>query len=317
MRLTSILKLCALLPMFALIQGLTCYTVEEPPCPPIEIPENTGECSKFCSPDYDTFMGRTFRLTRLEIDEPYEFAELLNPMWGTDILNNVLNVLFVVTAFEEGTDAAFNTLEFKVGPGWHSPKLPLALEPPEGGESADSVDSYCHLEGMTVEMKAGKFAGHQCTFKTTEATALYFHTGPKDSPFVCAPDLVPANAIPIKNLKARMGFNEDATAMTDGWLEGCITIEDANRICMCLVSGMCPYEPKNEGGYAEDDLTGYCKDKCGANWLSFGESVGAFGLTPSCLTPDGSKGYRLQGFIDGVEVTEKYDPVESQDCAQE
>lgn len=310
------LMLVCFVPLLLVCQGLTCYTVEEPPCPPIEIPENTGECSQFCSPDYETFQGRVFRVTRLEIDEPYDIATFLNPIWATDMVNNVLNILFVVTDFEEGTDAAFKSLEFRVGPGWHSPKLPLALEPPENGESADAVDSYCHLEGMTVEMKAGRFAGHQCTFKTTEATALYFHTGPKDNPFVCAPDLIPQNAIPIKNLKARLGFNEDATAITDGWLEGCIVIEDVNRICMCI-AGDCLREPKNTGDYDKDNLTAYCTDRCGGKWLSFGATVAAIGLTPSCLTPDGSVGYRLQGFLEAIEVTDKFNPVESGDCVQE
>jgi len=294
----------------------TCdQTIEEPPCPPIEIPIGTGECSAFCDCPGDTIANRVYRLTRMEIDEPEEFAELLNMQWESDIVNNVLNVLFAVKEYETGTAAAFDHVSFVVGPGWRSPVEPEPLVPEEGQPSESVVDSYCHLDGMTVDLSVKPYHGNQCIFKSTEATALYFHTGPKTSPFVCAPDLVPANSIPVKNLKVRMGFNEDCTGIVDGYLEGCITIEDANRICMCLVSGACPLEPVNEGTHEEGDLSGYCRDKCGKKWLSFGESVAMFKLKPSCITPDGAQGYRLQGFVTAVEISDKYDGTRSDNCA--
>ena len=292
-----------------------CYTVEEPPCPPIVIPENTGECSTLCKCDYDSFGGSPFRLTRLEIDEPEELATLLNTIWNTDILRNVVNVLFVVTDFEEGTAAAFNRITFKVGPGWRSPHEELSIPPADGDPSESMVDSYCMLEGYDVDMSVKPYHVHQCVFKTEEAGALYFHTGPLDNPIVCAPELEPPNSIPIQNLKVRLALNENCDGFTDGHLEGCIAVDEANKICMCLTTGQCPMEHVDMGDYESDDLAAYCKDKCGFKWISLGQSMAAFGLVPTCLTLDGREGYRVQGFIDGHSVPDYFNPIQSADCS--
>ncbi len=293
-----------------------CYTIEEPPCPPIVIPENTGECSEFCDCDYDNFTNTPLRLTRLEIDEPEELASLLNVMWNTDILNNVVNVVFLVTDFEPGTAAAFDSITFEVGPGWRSPHEPLAIPPEEGQSSPSVVDSYCMLEGLSVEMKAKPYHGNQCVFKSIEAASLNFHTGPLERPIVCAPELTPANSIPIKGMKTRFGLHEDCRGFSDGHLEGCIAVKDANKICMCLVTGQCEFEHVDVGDYPEDDLTSYCKDVCGFKWISLGQSIKAFGLEPTCLTQDGEEGYRIQGFIDGEAVPDSFNPVQSDNCSK-
>lgn len=294
-----------------------CYTIEEPPCPPIVIPENTGECSKFCECDYEDFANTPYRLTRLEIDEPEELATLLNVIWNTDILNNVVNVVFLVTDFEPGTAAAFDSITFEVGPGWRSPHEPLGIPPEEGQASPSVVDSYCMLDGLSVEMKAKPYHGNQCVFKSVEAAALNFHTGPLERPIVCAPELTPANSIPIKGMKTRFGLHEDCRGFSNGHLEGCIAVKDAAKICMCLVTGSCEFKPVDVGEYEEEDLSSYCKDVCGFKWISFGQSVKAFGLKPTCLTQDGEEGYRIQGFIDAEAVPDKFNPIPSSNCAEQ
>jgi hypothetical protein len=293
-----------------------CYTIEEPPSPPIVIPENSGECSEFCQCDYDEFANTPLRLTRLEIDEPEELATLLNVIWNTDILNNVVNVVFLVTDFVPGTAAAFDSIAFEVGPGWRTPHEPLAIPPEEGQSSASVVDSYCMLEGLSVEMKAKPYHGNQCVFKSVEAASLNFHTGPLERPIVCAPDLIPANSIPIKGMKTRFGFHEDCRGFSNGHLEGCIAVKDANKICMCLVTGSCEFKHVDVGEYPEDDLTSYCKDVCGFKWISLGQSIKAFGLEPTCLTQDGDEGYRIQGFIDAEAVAGSFNPVQSTNCSE-
>ncbi len=295
---------------------VACYTIEEPPCPPIVIPENTGECSKFCECDYDEFANTPFRLTRLEIDEPEELADLLNDMWNTDILNNVVNVVFLVTDFVPGTAAALDSITFEVGPGWRSPLEPLILAPEEGQPSPSVVDSYCMLDGLAVEMKAEPYHGNQCVFKSVEAASLNFHTGPKERPIVCAPELTPANSIPIRSMKTRFGLHEDCRGFSDGHLEGCIAVEDAARICMCLNTGNCEFKHVDMGDYEEDDLTSYCLDVCGFQWISLGQTIKAFGLKPTCITQDGNEGYRIQGFIDAEAVPEHFNPVRSDNCTE-
>jgi hypothetical protein len=311
----SVRSLLHRLVLILLLSG--CYTVEEPPCPPIEIPENTGECNTFCNCETDDFLGTPFRLTRLEIDEPEELATLLNAIWSTDILYNTVNVLLVVKEFKAGTAAAFDSITFDVGPGWRYPHAPFAIPPEEGQPSQSVIETYCPLEGLTREMEVKPYHGHQCVFKSTEPTALFFHTGPKDAPIVCAPDLDPANAIPIKYMKVRFGFDETCQGLSDGYLEGCIAMDEADRICMCMATGKCPREPVDMGDYPDDDLVSYCKDKCGMKWVSFGQSVRAFGLEPTCITLDGQPGYRVQGFIDAEAIPDYFDPIPSINCVNE
>jgi hypothetical protein len=306
----------ALLLALACLFATGCETViEEPPCPPIEIPASEGECSTFCNCKAEDMSGRAFRMTRLEVDEPEEFAALLNNLWKTDIKNNTLNIIFYVTDAVQGTSAAFNRISVNAGSGWRTPRDPLAIPPGEGQASADVVDSYCLLEGLDAPFELKPYHGYQCVFKSENTSRLFFHTGPKDIPLMCSPEGERPNAIPIKTMSTRMSFNENCTEITNGYLEGCITIDDADKICMCLQSGKCPLEPEGKG-HEEGDLAGYCHDLCGATWLSFGESVAAFNLLPSCITEDGEQGYRLQGFFDAVALGDKFNPVQSNDCTK-
>ncbi len=294
-----------------------CVEVNEPEAPDIIIPENTGECSTFCECDAADVQGRVFRLTRMEIDEPEEFAQMLNSMWESDVKNNTLNVIFEVTEAIQGTSSAFDNLGITVGPGWRDPKEPYALKPEEGASSESEVESYCILEGLSADITLKPYHGYQCQFKSEEDSNLYFHSGPKDAPLVCAPDISPRNNIPIRNLKIRTGLSEDCTSISNGTLEGCITADDGNHICMCAITGTCDVPPEDpDVSFDEDELNQYCKGACGKGWISFGEIVKSFGLAKTCLTPEGKPGYRLQGFFDAVEITDKFNPIKSIDCSE-
>ncbi len=236
----------------------TCVSVEEPPCPPVEISGVEGESVESCEEcSVDEIIGRVFRIDRLEIDEPSEFAKLLNGLWFTDINNQTLNVLFYVEDAERTDEelAAFTRLQFIAGPGWRTPKLPLALLAEEGGPtSEEQVDAFCILEGLNTPLTEEPYHGKLCEFKSAESTSLYFHSGPVDQPLVCAPANLPANSIPIKNLKARMTFNEDCTEIRNAFLEGCITIPDADHICMCIIgTGNCPYVNEEGPEFLDSD----------------------------------------------------------------
>jgi len=350
-----------------LIVGLptACVSVEEPPCPPVEITGVGGECGGSCQEcSVEEMTGRVFRMTRLEIDEPEEFAGLLNEIWATDIDNQTLNVLFFVENAEKTDEelSAFSRLEFVAGPAWRTPKFPIAFHDEDGGPTAyDQVDSYCILDGLDSLLDGEPYHGKLCELKSQEYTSLFFHSGPADQPLVCGPANLPANSIPIKNLKARMTFNEDCTEIQNAFLEGCITIPEADHICMCMGgTGSCGYvnedgpefldsdaerapwiwpygwqagEEAEDGGdtftyWMLDDegkpveaknsiLEEYCDTVCGPDWISFGGAVSMFGLNPTCQTPDGLPGYRLQGFFDAATVTEKFNPVQSADCTVE
>jgi len=312
----SWLRLSLLFGLLAVFLLAGCISVEEPPCPEVEIPESNGACSSLCKCDLEAFKQRAFRFTWMEIDEPEEFAGLLNPIWKTDLANNVLNVVFSVVDAQKkpGSAYAFDQFTLLTGPGWRSPALPINLPAPDGKDPESVVDHYCLLEELTQQITFKPYHGNQCIYKSTDDSLLNFHTGAIDNPILCAPELDPPDSIPMRNLKVRFGFNENCTGITDGYLEGCIAIEDANRICMCLKTGDCPLEPVPQGELAETDLAAYCKDRCGDKWISFGASVGLFGLLPTCLTTDGKPGYRLQGFLEAKEIPGKYDPKQSINC---
>ncbi|MFH1533164.1 MAG: hypothetical protein ABIK09_20750 [Pseudomonadota bacterium] len=354
--------------MTLLAAGLlsTCVSVEEPPCPPVELTGTGGECGGSCGEcSVEEMKGRVFRMTSLEIDEPQEFADLLNTMWRTDIDNQTLNVLFYVDIATRTDEelGPFSLLEFVAGPAWRTPKLPLALLQEEKGPTPDEqVDSYCILDGLESALDGEPYHGKLCEFKSLKYTSLFFHSGPKDQPLVCAPANVPANTIPIKNLKARMPFNEDCTEIQNAFLEGCITIPDADHICMCLKgTGNCDYvyedgpeilegdaarapwmwpygwqagEDAEDGGdtstywMLDEDgepiktkkpiLEDYCAMVCGKDWVSFGGVVNIIpNMNPTCQTPDGRPGYRIQGFFNALTVTEKFNPVQSADCTED
>lgn len=307
-----------LIPFLALaaLYTLACVQVDEPPCPKITIPEGSSECNQFCECEEVDVVGEAFRVTRLEIDEPEAFAEILNLMWETDILNNILNVLFVVDDAIKGEGGvAFESLSVTLGPGWRNPREPLILPPGDDQESADVVDRYCLLEGLSVPLTLLPYHGYQCQVKSEGSSSLYFHSGPKDIPLICAPENDPPNNIPISDLKIRASFNRECTEIVDGFLEGCITVEAADRICMCATAGGCGNEPDPEADTT--NLETYCTGVCGTGWFSFGALVHSFGLMPSCLTPAGEEGYRVQGFFDAIGIGDQFNPTASEDCMQD
>ena len=311
----------------AVALGTATCTIEEPPCPKIEIPNQTGECSKFCDCTDQKMVDRVFRFTQLEIDEPAKLAELLNQTWSDDLDDNTLNVLFKIKEVERNDIGSFEVIKFWGGPGWRSPKEPLKLPPDEGQPSPSVIDSYCLLDGYEVNVDVERYHGNQCEFKTSALTTLFFHSGPASNPLVCAPLVEPQNSIPITNLNIRFGMNRDCSSMINGVIEGCITQSDANKICMWLGNYDDATITRNAtdeelGQYADPDhpkfnLSKYCTDGCGGMWLSFGSSVEMYRLTPTCINEKGEQGYRIQGFVAATEVTDKFNPIPSADCTEQ
>jgi hypothetical protein len=305
-----------------------CVQVSEPPCPTAEVPETSAENSLECYHCLKADMeGRIFRLTRMVIDEPDAFAALLNEMWKGDINNNILNVIIRVDSMLPGYttpepgegDMAFKWVTITVGPAWRIPKFPY-ISPAESGQPMDTpITSYCHLKDLSFQMKLVDFRGYQCMVENKEPQALYFHSGPKDAPLICAPENSPANNIPVTSLKIRTSFNDDCTEIHEAYLEGCITVDAADRICMCPgAAGTCPRFENPTYTFDGNDLDGYCKSACGEDWISFGALLKAApDLKPTCITEDGSIGYRVQGYFDATTLPkEKFNPVSSDDCQQ-
>jgi len=293
----------------ALLPLLACVEVTAPGAPDITIEQTGGSGTGTCECDATALGERVFRFTRLEIDEPEALASTLNSMWAGELAGNSLNVLFHVLEAEAGTGVAFESIRLAAGPGWHSPTTTAPL-------TDEEIDSYCLLPDMEVEIEMEPYHGYQCVFKSAQSTSLLFHLGPQTEPMVCSPLLDAPNTTPIKDLKVRFGFNEDCTAIEDGFLDGCILEAEAQRICMCLIAGTCPTPEAPETPFDPDDLSGYCGDACGGGWISFGSIIKSFGLRQSCVDADGRQGFRLQAFFDAEDVGARFNPVASADCSE-
>jgi hypothetical protein len=301
----------------ALLLTPGCVEVEAPTTPEYTLPDATAAGSQYCECSAADLTTLTLRINRFEIDEPEALATVLNTMWSGEIRNNIMNVLFRIDAAEEGTLTAFDSITMAAGPAWRDPPTPAQL-PPEDPDAptASAVDSYCMLEGLDQEIALEPYHGYQCQYKNPDPTSLVFHLGGRDNPLMCAPLLEPANTTPLKNLKIRFGFNADCTGITDGFLEGCIAVEDAERMCVCTVAGTCTASGDTGAAHTPDDLPGYCKAACGGGWASFGGIIKSVGIAPTCITQDGRDGIRLQAFFDAVDVSDRYNPVSSDDCTE-
>lgn len=306
-----------------LLAGLlsACVYVQEPASPEVVV-NVTGEgggntCSK-C--DAAAMKGRVYRINNLEIDEPDAFAAILNLIWQSDIKNNILNVLLVVDDAQPGTAGnAFDKVSLTLGPGWREPKMPYVLPAPDGTPSADVITDYCMLQDLSLKVDLLTYHGTLCQLKSAEPTSLYFHSGPKDAPLICAPDNSPANNIPISNMSIRASFNDDCSQVVDGFLLGCITMAAADRICMCMGEpGACAFQPTSGiATYDPENLDEACHSACSPSALSFGGIVRSFDLNPGCLTPDGTQGYFVQAFFSAVLIPSgKFNPVTSNDCSK-
>lgn len=296
---------------------ISCVEVTEPPCPVAEVTQTCSESSLECHNCKD-MVGRVYRITRMVIDEPDAFAQLLNTMWESDINNNILNVLIRVDNVKPGISAAFDSIDITAGPAWRVPKMPYMVPADPGQPMHEPITSYCFLKGLSFQMKVVDFRGYQCMLINKEPQQLFFHSGPKDAPLICAPANSPPNNIPISSLKIRFGFNDDCTKIKEAYLEGCITLDAADRICMCPgLPGACARKESPSFTFDPNDLIGYCHNACGDDWISFGGLLRAAELKPTCITPEGVDGYRVQGYFDAEVIpSAKFNPISSDDCQQ-
>jgi len=302
----------------------SCIDVIEPDAPDVVFEGDSTGYSTICNCPLEGMLNRAYRFTNLVVDQPARLDVTLDRMWEYEIANYLLNILFVIQEAEANEDelAAFSRLKLLAGPGWRIPKTPYAVD------DSFRVTAYCLMdEELTMELDMTPYSGYQCRFRNDDPGSLYFHLGSLKDPLMCGPLLDPADSTPIMDMHISFGFNEDCTRISNGYLEGCLPQEKVNRICMCSRAGTClkdgakpgtPF-PENDGKdtFAENALSGYCSDACGANggWATFRGILDSTDTSPSCITADGEIGYRLSAYFDAEEVTDLFNPAMSGDCS--
>ena len=310
-----------------------CIDIVEPSPPAIDAGMSGGSCPGTCSCDPGTMMGRAYRFTKLNVQEPTEMAEDLDKQWQSELANYLLNVVFVVNSAEQTPEslANFSKLSITAGSAWRYPDLPYEVD------QSFQVEEYCLMSDMlNVTTDATPKGDAQCTFQNNVTVDLPFHLGPLSSPLMCAPQLTPQNATPIKELNFEFGFNEDCSAITNGYLTGCIPQSAAERICLCVTASECGRDnmaldtPFPQNATETKQLTQYCRTTCGQggdlNWANFrvmmdlksGDTDTTHAwpmMATTCNLEDGTAGYRLAARFEAQEITNKFVSVGAGKCS--
>ncbi len=296
----------------------------------IDVSEGAGAlgCQALCGGQIE---DRAFKFTRIFVTEPNEdtapqagaLVDILNDLWSRDLASNVLNLVFEVGEVDYVAGAA----SVLVGPAWYrrTPEAVAANPSPRLDEVPDEdIEAICLLTQADGTPMTGDFSAaldDTCAFNIDgagndpdgEGVFLAFHTGPTTDPVICAPEQgqtpgLSANTIPLMIHVARGRFADDCGAIVDGFMSGCIALEHANRICMCIDQEYkCEPQPAAVGGY--------CAQLCGRHFLNFGDLVTDVAGIPETCTVMGKQGIRIAAEFEAVVLpAERYDPRRSIDC---
>ncbi len=287
----------------------------------------SGYCEQNCG---ETLAGTAFRFTLLHVIEPADevspaasvVRDVINDSWSSDILTHVLNLIIET----EQPDYASGLLGFHAGPAWFQLTDEAAQAPPGLGNVQDcDIESFCLLEdldGRAMDVTMSAPIDENCGFEIDlaaddgEGEFLMFHTGPTNDPVLCAPEQgltegLVNNTIPLSISYVRGRFDEGCGNIVDGYLEGCIAIEHANRICICTDG--------DYNCYADPDPAGstYCEVNCGARrFLNFGGLVTDVARIPATCKVLGLDGIRIVAQFEAARLgPERFQPERSIDCS--
>ena len=306
-----------------------CIEIVEPSPPDIDLPDAGGACAGTCSCSPADIINRAYRFTTLTVEEPAVLSGTLDYQWEGELSNYLLNVIFVVNSAEQaaGSASAFSNINLTAGPGWRQPGYPYQVD------DTFEVSSFCLIDqSMNLTVDVAPEAGAQCTFASQTTSNLYYHLGPGTDPLMCAPLLQPQNATPIMDLSFSFGFNSDCSAITSGYLSGCIPEASAEKICVCLTAGTCPTTNANPATEFPEDwatnekptipLVDYCTSTCGHDeistlqWGSFRATMYSLSVESGGCTVNGEPGFPLSArFTAEVIPLEKFNPTISPDCS--
>ncbi len=244
-----------------------------------------GDTTASC-PACPGIVGKAMRFTSLYVTEPNSpdsttdeaILDFLNEIWGRDVGLELLNILFVITEY----DPAAGKLTAEVGPAWKF------------------ADGNFHFIKGYSNTYTTVFDPATCTYDNAAAPgALNFHTGPKDDPIICAPDVPLTNSIPMSGLVTNgvLNVNCDAgTASIEGaYLQGWIAEEAADGICSCgnfdpdTTSYTCDRTP-------DAGATNYCFKNCGKGFQLFGMIVKTVAKVVPQPDPNNVPSFRLAGY---------------------
>jgi len=251
----------------------------------------TGDTASLSCPACPGLVGKALRFSSLYVTEPNSpdsttdeaILDFLNEIWGRDVGLELLNILFVIREY----DPAAGKLTAEVGPAWKF------------------TDGNFHFIKGYSNIYTTVFDPATCGYDNAAAPGqLNFHTGPKDKPIICAPDVPLTNSIPMSGLVTNGVLNVDCdagTASIEGaYLQGWIAEAAADGICSCGTfdegskSYTCPSTLNPSGNF--------CFQHCGSGYQLFGMIVKQIAKVQPQDDGHGVPSFRLAGFYSTVTV---------------
>jgi hypothetical protein len=243
-------------------------------------------------------VGKAMRFTSLYVTEPDSpdsetdsyILDFLNEIWGRDVGLELLNILFVIKEY----DPAAGKLTAEVGPAWKF------------------ADGNFHFIKGYSNTYTTVFDPATCAYDNAAAPGeLNFHTGPKDDPIICAPDVPLTNSIPMSGLVTNGVLNVDCDAgtasITGAKLGGWIAETAADGICSCgqfdedSKSYTCPH--------AQDPAaTNYCFKNCGSGYQLFGMIIKNVAKVAPQPDPNNIPSFHLAGYY-ATQTIPNFSPV--------
>jgi|GEM_PF-3005201 len=255
----------------------------------------------------DNIVGLAMRFTSLFVTEPDSpdsptdeaIRDYLNEIWGRDVELELLNILFVIKEF----DPAAGKLVAEVGPAWKF------------------ADGNFHFIKGYSNIYTTTFDAATCAYTNEAAPGeLNFHTGPKDDPIICAPDVPMTNSIPMAGLITDGVLSTDCAAgtasITGAKLKGWIAESAADGICACGQFDSDSNQYTCDKTPDPDSTLNVCFQKCGKGFTLFGQVVKQIAKVEPQPGPDGVPSFVLAGYY-STQTIPNFSPIPCERDADE
>ena len=230
-------------------------------------------------------VGTWYRFNKLTVDsldgEQHPVISILNPAWDRDVQGFELNILFEVTAIDEGS---------------------VTLRAINGARVGE--DEICTIPATAVELAMifGTDDG-PCHLASAEAASINIYAGTPEFTKNCAPNRAVPNSIPVEQVRLTAELSPDCTRILGGKvLEAGIPADAMDEVCTCAAGLAGSADACGALDPEHMNMDGSCLG-CNAQYQSLGQLVSMFGeLNKGCLTADGDPAICLEASFEAVQL---------------